>query len=191
MTNTNKIHYGLENVHYAVMDGDTYSTPVALPYAVSMSLKPQGSEVDAYGDNTLAVSFTQNNGYTGSLEVLQIPDTFRTDCLGEVVDANGVVTETNDNFGKEFALMFEFKGDTTKRRHVLYRCKAARAKIESSSVAEKTTLKNEALDLTVMPVATGNLKGKVKSYIDNTETNTAMYNAFFNKVYDGTAPSGT
>jgi phi13 family phage major tail protein len=189
MADTNKIHYGLENVHYAVLDGDTYSTPIALPYAVSISLKPQGSQVDAYGDNILAVSFTQNNGYTGSLEMLQIPDTFRTDCLGEVVDKNGVVTETNENFGKEFALMFEFKGDSVKRRHVLLRCAAARPQIESSTVADKTTLKNETIDLTVMPVAIGALKGKIKSSVDNTEAESAVYNTFFDKVYDGTAPT--
>ncbi len=190
-TNTNKIHYGLENVHYAVLDGGTYSTPVALPYAVGVTLKPAGKEVDAYADNILAVSLNQNNGYTGSLELLQIPDQFRVDCLGQKIDANGAVTETNEDFGKEFALMFEFKGDTNKRRHVLYRCKAARPQIESSTIADKTTLKNETLDLTVMPVASGDLKGNVETYLDNTETSATAYNAFFDKVYDGTVPSGT
>lgn len=191
-TTKNKIKYGLSDVYYAKMNADgTYITPVSIEGAVSISLKPAGSSVTAYGDNIAQVDFDINQGYTGSISFNLLPDDFKTDILGETVDANGVVTENSDAKASEFALLFQFLGDVNNRRHVLYRCKASRPNVESETMKDKADVKEESLDLTVRPVANGAFKHKVKSYVDNTDASAAIYNAWFDKVYDGTAVLGT
>lgn len=186
-TTKNRVKYGLSNVYYAKLTGtSTYATPVHIEGAVSLGLKPNGDTTTAYADNVAYFEFETNNGYTGSIEFALIPDDFRVDILGETVDANGVTSESSDNHGSEFALMFQFEGDVNQKRHVLYRCKATRPGIESETMKDKTETKNESLDLTVRPsIDTGNLKHKVKASIDNSTDHAAVYDTWFTKVYDG------
>lgn len=191
-TNKSKVLYGLSDCYYAKLAADgTYATPVPITGAVSISIKPAGSTVTAYGDNIALIDFDVNQGYTGSISFDMIPDNFRTDVLGEVVDTNGVVTESSDAKPSEFALLFQFLGDVNNRRHVLYRCKASRPNVESNSMADKVDIKEDSLDLTVRPVANGTLAHKIKSYVDNTEEQAAIYSNWYTKVYDGTTGSGT
>ena len=184
---SNKILYGLSEVHYAKLNADgTYATPVAIEGAVSISLKEAGSSVTAYGDNIAQVDFNIDQGYTGSIAFNLIPDDFRINILGETIDANGAITERSDAKTSEFALLFSFLGDVTNRRHILYRVKANRPNIESETMKDKVDIKEESLDITVRPVARGTFKYQVKTHIDNTDANAAIYNAWFDKVYDGT-----
>jgi phi13 family phage major tail protein len=190
-TTKNKIKYGLSDVYWAKINADgTYVTPVAIEGAVSLSLKPAGSELTAYGDNIAQVDFSINQGYSGSIAFNLIPDDFKTDILGETVDANGVVTESSDAKASEFALLFQFLGDVNNRRHVLYRCKASRPNVESETMKDKADAKEESLDLTVRPIANGSLKHKVKSYVDDLPETASVYANWFDKVYDGTGVLG-
>ena len=77
----NKINYGIKNVYYAVAtigsnNTATYSTPVALPGAVSLTLDQEGDNNIFYADNIAYFSTYANDGYTGSLELALIPDDF-------------------------------------------------------------------------------------------------------------------
>lgn len=186
----NHIKYGLENVYYAKLENGTYATPVHIEGAVSLSLKPAGSSVTAYGDDVALVDFDSNQGYTGSIAFNLIPDQFKTDILAETVDANGVVTESSDAHASEAALMFQFLGDVNNRRHILYRCKFARPNIESETTKDKVDVKEESLDLTVRPVVNGSLKHKVKSYVDDLPETASIYANWFDKVYDDSAVLG-
>lgn len=51
---SNKVKFGLKNVHYALLTDDdgtiTYETPVPIPGAVSMSLAPQGETNTFYAE---------------------------------------------------------------------------------------------------------------------------------------------
>lgn len=189
-TTKNRIRYGLQDVYYAKLTGNTYSTPVAIEGAVSISLKASGDITPVYADNVEYFGFETNNGYDGSIDFVLIPDDFRTDILAETVDTNGVVSENSDTKTSEFALMFSFSGDVTNKRHVLYRCKCTRPNIESETTKDKTENKNESLDLKVRPVLSGTLKHQIKASIDNTTEHAAIYNAWFNQVYDGTVVLG-
>ena len=92
----NKIKYGLSNVYYAVATDDgtgtlTYGTPVPIKGAVNLTMDPQGDTTPFYADNIIYYTSTANNGYAGTLELALVPESFRTDVLGETADTNGVM----------------------------------------------------------------------------------------------------
>lgn len=175
--NKNKVAFGLENVHYAKLtyDSDTkkyaYETPKPISGAVSLSLSAQGSSEPFYADNIEYYITDTNNGYSGNLTVARLTDDFRTDILGET---DGL--ENSEVATSEFALLFEFSGDATKIRHVLYRCKATRPDIASETTTNQKTPKTETLNITSAP----RLNDKyVKGWCAQGDT---LYDAFFDKV---------
>lgn len=184
----NKIRYGLCNVYYAkLIDDNTYDTPISLPGAISISLKKSGNDQPIYADNVLFYDLRSNNGYTGDLEMSVIPDSFKIDILGEEIDDNGVQSENTENQGSLFALLFEFSGDQLHKRHVFYRVHADRPDIASSTTNEKTKVESEKLSISCYASAgSGFLKDRVKASVDNSTEHVAIYNAWFDKVYDGT-----
>ena len=113
----NKVKFGLKNVHYAVLtvgeDGAaTYDTPVPIPGAVNLSLDAAGDTSTFYADNMAYFVTAANDGYSGTLEMAVIPDSFRKDVLGEVEDeTDKVLVENSSVEGKNFAFLFEFAGD--------------------------------------------------------------------------------
>ena len=131
MADTNKIRYGIKNCYYAVATISstgtaTYTTPVSLPGAVSISLSAEGDTNNFYADNIVYFTSVANNGYSGELELAKIPDVFLTDCLGYTADSKGVMIEDAGATPAHFALLFQFEGDVNAKRTVLYNCVAAR-----------------------------------------------------------------
>lgn len=119
----NKIEYGLCNVYYALITGYneetkkyTYAAPVRIPGGVSVSFSASGDSNPFYADNIVYYNTKTNAGYEGDLEIATIPDNFRTGVLGEL-EIDGMLVENSDAQGKEFALMFQFEGDVSGRRH--------------------------------------------------------------------------
>ena len=150
----NKIKYGLKNVYYAIAtiasDGSaTYSTPVAFPGAVSLSLEPQGENTPFYADNITYWVGAGNNGYQGDLEMAMIIDAFKTDVLGYLTDVKDVFYEDKGAQAIHFALLFQFEGDDKATRHVMYNCTATSiynddvkkdiVKAEAGPTADETT----------------------------------------------------
>ena len=127
----NKVKFGLKNVHYALLtvseDGAvSFSTPVPIPGAVSMSLSPQGETETFYADDIAYYVSTANNGYQGDLEIALLPDSFRTDVLREVEDeTDHVLVEKSTAEPQPFALLYQFTGDQQASLRVLYNCAAA------------------------------------------------------------------
>lgn len=152
----NKIEYGLCNVYYAVITGYdpetkkyTYGTPIPIPGGVSVTFSASGDSNPFYADNIVYFNVKTNAGYEGDLEIATIPDSFRTSVLGEV-EIDGMLAENADAQGKEFALMFQFEGDASGKRHVMYRCSAGRPDIASSTREGSTTPNTNKLTITCM-----------------------------------------
>ena len=143
-TKSNVVEYGLSNCYAAVAKYDastkkyTYETPFAMPYAKSISFDPQGNKKKIFADNIAAKTLISNTGYSGTLSLLQIPKEFRVKILGEI-EKNGALLENSDAKTVEFALIFQFEGDVTNKRHVLYRCTATRPQIASDTKEEEIT----------------------------------------------------
>ena len=159
----NKIKYGLKNVYYAkITEGTggtiTYGTPVRIPGAVSMSLDAQGEISKFYADNIVYYQTASNNGYEGDLEIALVPESFRTDILGEVKDATtGIIAEYADHQPSSFALLFQFEGDVNAVKHVLYNCTATRPGVEGNTKEESVEPQTSTLTISAAPRSTDSL----------------------------------
>lgn len=187
MADTNKIKYGIKNVYYAVATiaangSATYTTPVALPGAVSLSLDAQGDINIFHADNIAYYTSVANNGYEGELELAKIPDTFLKDVLGYVEDKNKVLFEDAGAAVTHFALLFQFEGDAHARRHVLYNCTAARPSVSGSTKEESIEPQTETLSITATTVYHPEYdKNIVKASVTPGEA--TQYNGWLTSVY--------
>lgn len=182
----NKIKYGIKNVYYAkatiAANGSaTYGTPVALPGAVSMTLDPEGEVSPFYADDIVYYTGVANNGYSGSLELALIPDSFRTDILGEATDGTtGLQYEMVDVEPEHFALLFQFAGDDEAVRHVFYNCVATRPSVASQTKETSVTPVTETLNITATSIYNATVAADlVKGKIDQSG---AGYANFFTSV---------
>lgn len=153
----NKITYGLSNVAVwpitSVSSGGvpSYGDKIVIPGATELSLDAEGSSDPFYADDTIYYQTTTNNGYSGSISLADIPGAFLTAVMDETIDASGAYIEKADAEPKEFAMAFEFKGDSKKRRHVFYRCKAGRHSVASNTKEDSVSPNTPELSITVMP----------------------------------------
>ena len=161
---SNKVKFGLKNVHYAVKttseDGTvSFATPVAIPGAVNLSLSAEGDTTKFYADNTAYYVAVANDGYQGDLEVARLPESFAKDVLMESLDSTDkVLVERADVEPAEFALLFEFAGDQHATKHVLYNCTATRPSVAGKTTENSKTPDTSTLTLTAAPLADGRVK---------------------------------
>ena len=175
----NKVKFGLSNVYYSVWDEstDTYDTPVAWPGAVNLSLDAQGDTTNFRADNIDYYVSVSNAGYSGSLESALIPESFRIDVMKEVADkTSGIVVEKADAKPAQFALMFQFEGDQSNTRHILYNSKATRPAVASQTTETSITPVTETVNLVASARAQDKIvKGRCKE-------GDAGYSTFFTQV---------
>ena len=108
----NKVKFNLKNAHYAMLSvseaGEiSYGKPVPMPGSVSISLDANGEPENFYADGVAYYVINNNMGYDGDLELAMIPESFRTDALGEKLDDKGVLIENAEVELSSFALLFE------------------------------------------------------------------------------------
>lgn len=187
----NKVEYGLCNVHYAPIEKYddtakkyTYGTPVHIPGGISVSFDPSGDTNPFYADNVVYFNTKTNAGYEGDLEIATIPDDFRIAILGEQ-EIDGMLVENADAQGKEFALMFQFEGDASGKRHVLYRCSAARPTIASETKGDTTNPNTNTLTITCMARENDH---QIKSSLLESKNKT-RYSKWFESVQEPVAES--
>lgn len=155
----NKVKFGLEKVYVAVATIDastntaTYATPIAVPGAKSISLEPQGELTEWYADNIAYYIVNNNQGYEGDLEVARFPDAVKAAIWGIATAGNGIQYEDANLDAVHFALLFEFKGDAKKVRHVLYNCTATRPAISSATTEDSTEPQTETSTITARAIS--------------------------------------
>lgn len=187
MPSTNKVKYGLKNVHYAkatiAADGTaTYGTVKPWPGAVNLSLDAQGDTTKFRADNIDYWVGQSNNGYSGDFESALIPEDFRKDILGDITDANGALVEDAGAKTEYFALLFQFEGDQKNIRHVLYNCSITRPSVSGQTTAETIEPQTESVTLTAASIHSNALdKDIIKARASEDEA--AVYAAWFDAVY--------
>ena len=186
----NKVKFGLSNVHIAKItetEGEiTYGTPFAMPGAVGLNADPEGDTTTFYADNMKYYIATSNQGYAGDLELAITPEQFLTEILGQTKDKNGALFENADDTVARFALMGEIEGDVKKRRFVYFDCTATRPSSENKTKEESTDPQTDSISITMSPRSTDRA---IKAVIEPDESNKAVYDTLFKKVYvkDATA----
>ena len=165
----------------AVENGTTgYAEPKHVPGAVNLSVDPEGDDTEFYADNTKYFTYSTNNGYTGDLELADVPDEIKAEMLGMTIDNDGMLVESANDDKKEFALLFEVKGDEKDRRMVYYRCKANRPSQENSTNESGVTPVTDALPIEMLP--TEDADKLVKGKLQLSDTNQAAFDSFFDSV---------
>lgn len=188
----NKIKYGLSNVHYAkatiATDGSaTYATPVPIKGAVSLALSAEGDSSTFYADDIAYEQFNANGGYSGDLELALIPDGFRTTIMNEIEDEKGIILEDADAIGEHFALLFEFKGDDKKIRHVFYNCTASRPNVESETKGESIEPKTETLTLSAKSIYNADIDKNIVKAKTGDSADSTTYSGWYSAVYQAEA----
>ena len=194
-----KVRYGLRNTKYAIYNSATgeYGAVKDLPWAVSLSLSAEGGDgSDFYADDTICYTFAgTNGGYSGDLELANIPDSVRVDLLGEIADAaTGVQFEIGPAEPAQFALITEMQTNDGPIGFAFYNCKASRPEISANTKSDNPSVDTETLSIRIASqefTYDGGKKQFIQGHIQKTDQNTALYSAFFASVVTpGSSESG-
>lgn len=190
MAEARKYRYGLKKTKYAIWDTatETYGELQDLPGAVSLSLSAEGGDgSDFYADDGIWATFPgTNGGYSGDLELANLPDEARVALLGEIIDdATGIQYETTDAEPPEFALVTEAQTNIGPLAVVLYSCKATRPEFNANTKGENVDVDTETLTLRIGAhdfTFDGEKRKFVKGTLQKTDENAEQYAAFFENV---------
>lgn len=160
-TATNKVKFGLSNVHYAVATVSeagavTYGNWSALPNGISLTTDSNTNTSTQYADNVLVYEGSTVTSTTLELELTVIPKAFLTDILGYKVGSDGGLVQPAGAITKKIALWFEMDGDVKKSRVCYFLCSVSDVPGENAQTkTESITFANKKLNLTAYPVKIG------------------------------------
>lgn len=183
-TGENKVTYGLENVHYAVLSDDgnsiVYEAPKSIPGAVEMTLDANGDSAEFFADNSKYFAQNNNQGYSGKLTIAKVTEEFEADVFGRQTDENGVIIESINDIPNNIALMFEFSGDKKKTRHVVYNNAFSRPSDSSKTTEDKIEVQTAEMEFSAIP----HPYTKIVKTKTGSETTDDVYNNWYEAVYE-------
>lgn len=176
-----KVKFGLSNVHiFPIKPDGSYDAVIKVAGAVNFSMDAQGDTSDFYADNMIYYTSVANNGYSGDLEVANIPDEVWEKIFNMEKDDNGVFVEDSTKEVVPFALLFEQAGDVKGTKFCLYNCKATRPSRSLST----TTETKEPQTFTMSVKATPLTDGKVIAMTSDT-TDAQVITDWYTAPYEG------
>jgi phi13 family phage major tail protein len=156
MANTNKVEFGLSNVHVGTYTVDSTSGAGVLGAgkeikgAVSLFAEPETNEKTFYADNVAYYSAFSESGEKGELVMALFPDSFKVDFLGYKELADGGIARAKGAKATPFWIAFQGEGDTTARRRVLLNVIAGQIKREHRTIGENKEVEVETLPISVI-----------------------------------------
>jgi len=159
---SNKVTFGLKNVHYAVAtpgedDSWTYDDPKKLKGAQELTAEVISGKTDVYADDRILATLVSNSGSNISLKLTQVSDDFKVDVLGYERDANNNLVEIVNHRNKTFALGYEIQGDDKSRRVWYFLCTASPISDASKTQTESIEPNSVTLNITARSIEIGNL----------------------------------
>lgn len=158
-----KVNFGVKNVKFAkaTYDDETkshfYGTVKDLNGAITVSITPNTSEVKFYADDSQFFFKRGKDTHTGTIELTNITDDFKTEILGYVLDNNGVLVDLKGKMG-QVAISFEVDGEdgsgnAVPKKYWMYRLAISDTNIESTTIAEvpEPSSSSITLDFEVIP----------------------------------------
>lgn len=134
----NKVTLGVHGLHYALM-GDTgiFETPIALPGVKEISFETSIEDIIEYADDTQYIVLPGSEETTGTLTILDYPESYMVDVLGRKLQTNKSLT--NNGVRKNHALFFkrwQYMEDGSKVEvlYVYYNCKAGKPTITATTI---------------------------------------------------------
>lgn len=178
----NKVKFGLKNVHVwpitsASEEAVTFGDVIKMPGGVEITINPVGEDNKFYADDIVYWNEYSNNGYEGDITIAIIPEEYEIQVLGNVKDTNGAVIEVSNARPKNYAMAFEFNGDATQTRHILYNCSSSRPTTQSKTVEETKEPQTDQISFNAMPARDTQY---VKAKLDKGQTG---YDSWFTEPY--------
>lgn len=180
---TNKVTFGLKNVHYALAtiaeDGTwTFADPKKLEGAQEISTEIIGGSSQVYADDKVIATLVSNSGSNVSLKFTEIDDDFKKDIFGVLEDTNGNLVEIVNAETKTFALGYEIQGDAKARRIWYFLCTATPSGDASKSKADSIEANSISLNITARPIESSDkLIMRVIAGLGDTNYNTFLTTA--------------
>lgn len=179
----NKVQFNIKNVHYAVQSvaeggAVSWSAPVAVPGAVSLSLDAAGEITPFYADGIVYYASAANNGYEGDLEMARFPVQMLQDIWKQTMDSNNVLTENSNVEFANFALLFQIDGDKDNEFYLLYNCAGTRPGINATTNTDTKEPNTQTSTISATPLADGRIMARTTG-----ETDSATKEAWFSAVY--------
>ena len=177
--------YGL---HLAIYNEDTnkFEKPIPILGSVNFSLTPEGDTAQFFADNHLFHVQTQDNGFTGDLQMARFPEDYLVAVLGWVFDDNGMLVEVSSASQKPHALLFEVMGTNSPLRVVLYNCIGSKPTRSYRTNETSPRFEGESMSITVTPFDFGWISAAKASIVK--EENHAAFDSFFNAVMEPKDP---
>jgi hypothetical protein len=99
---------------------------------------------------------------------------------GWEIDDNGMLVEITNGVARNFAFLYEVKGDKEPRRGIFYNCTAGKPSAEHSTIEESVEVKTQSMAMTMTSITVSE-RNVCKATISKSENETE-YNNFFSSV---------
>lgn len=177
-----KVKYGISEMHYAVLGSSGYGTVKAHPGAISMTLSPEGENINFPADNNndyfVAVD---NRGYSGSVEVARLLDEFFVDILGETLDsvAKTLLEKADGKEAVHFAFGCKIDGPTYPTYVWFYNCTAERPNFNANTTGETLEPESDTFNIACRKDEAGKVRCK-----STCNTPASIIEDWFDGVFD-------
>ena len=147
----NIVSFGFSNAHVAFHTDNGFETPIHIEWSKTLSTDAAGDQSEVYADNMPCFVQRKNNGYSGTWELMRMPDEVLARMIGSYIDANGGFVEDADGHPEKFALLGQIEGDVKGRRFVMYNVEASRPGTNANTTEASIDPDTQTLNIVATP----------------------------------------